>query len=498
MFKVFWNFGSSHTDDLVRRLTKSVLYAPDFPRRKRLTHAEWAALNEDQRNEHQSAGLTAFRLATNHSELADVVDKLGDSKHESAVTVLGELWSNCAVEPIRIAAGHTLRKIGTPAARKALVDLIEDADHMSVFMAVQAIFDENPDTSFDRCAKYFAPDSVARPGGAVIPNEILKTFAPSSFLGGKTPQWTESRAPIWFQQDKRWLELCVNLRRDKLLGSTARQVLRYANAQSVKQSLQEAKTRESPFVIHATTKGSGDLLTRYRQGQCEGVWRELRAHECIGGDLLKEAEEVATETMKRVAFNADLVAKRLADHGWKPLYGSLRTTPRDEDSNVIKQIEEITGAPLPISFRAFWKIVGGINFVWNYDSDEKLPSLGVDLPMDGLDPICINCAEDVTWLFEEWEYQRSNIDPELWDPVSLDLAPDYLHKANISGGAAYAIELPFYGADPIFENEEHNLPFVDYLRLCFRWGGFPRLERHAERSDVQHFLDKMTRDFEAF
>jgi hypothetical protein len=31
---------------------------------------------------------------------------------------------------------------------------------------------------------------------------------------------------------------------------------------------------------------------------------------------------------------------------------------------------------------------------------------------------------------------------------------------------------PNEDVDAEFENEAHALPFVDYLRLCFRWGGF--------------------------
>ena len=81
---------------------------------------------------------------------------------------------------------------------------------------------------------------------------------------------------------------------------------------------------------------------------------------------------------------------------------------------------------------------------------------------------------------------------------SLDLAPDYLHKANTSGGAPYQIELPFFGADPVFVNEAHELPFVDYLRLCFRWADFPRLEVYADRPDVREFLQVMGNGLEQF
>jgi hypothetical protein len=110
----------------------------------------------------------------------------------------------------------------------------------------------------------------------------------------------------------------------------------------------------------------------------------------------------------------------------------------------------------------------------------------------------VDAPEIVTHLFEEWEDQRSGVDPEIAGPFSLDLAPDYLHKANISGGAPYGIELPFLGADPVFANEAHELPFVDYLRLCFRWAGFPRLERHADRPDVREFLEVMREGLEPF
>ena len=40
------------------------------------------------------------------------------------------------------------------------------------------------------------------------------------------------------------------------------------------------------------------------------------------------------------------------------------------------------------------------------------------------------------------------VDPELDDPCNLDLAPDNKHKAKISGGSPYGIELPCLGTDP--------------------------------------------------
>jgi hypothetical protein len=115
-----------------------------------------------------------------------------------------------------------------------------------------------------------------------------------------------------------------------------------------------------------------------------------------------------------------------------------------------------------------------------------------------MDPLCVGPPGHTKYLLAEWEGRRSRVDPDLDDPCDLELAPDHHHKANISGGSPYGIELPYLGADPIFMHEEHGLPFVDYLRLAFRWGGFPRLERHAADIDVRRFVADMTKDMEPF
>lgn len=115
-----------------------------------------------------------------------------------------------------------------------------------------------------------------------------------------------------------------------------------------------------------------------------------------------------------------------------------------------------------------------------------------------MDPLSVDPAGDVDWLFKEWEEQKDQAEPDLIDPFSLELAPDVYHKANYSGGSGYAIELPFSGADPIFANEPHELPFVDYLRLCFDWAGFPGLDKHGDRDDVQDFVKRFGEGIEPF
>lgn len=486
-------------EQTLSELQRSDLFSPDFPKRTHLTHAQWACLTNEQRSEARSPQLTAIRRVTNTWELVEVIKKIGQSKQRSAVPLLATLWSDCALVPVRQAAGHALRNIASREARAALESLIEDADHLSVFLAVQAIFDSDPATAFDRFAAYFEPQRLSQPGGNVIPNEVLGAFGPvwkTTILTRKS--YCAMKEPHWFERDKRWMDLCVRLRRDKQLGHAARDVLRLAKPARVRATLAQVRAQEPLRTVRWQSTAAGDLLTRYRRGEHEAVWTELRAHQAIDGDCRAEATAVAIETMTRVARCADLLAERLAARGWIPLTGRLRSPPSDPGSRTMQEFERFTGAPLPPSLAAFWNCVGGIDFVWNYDANDPAPDLVSGLDMTEMDPLLVSAPEQVADLLSEWNERRSNVDPDLDDPWNLDLAPDHLHKANISGGAPYAIELPHLGADPIFTNEEHELPFVDYLRLAFRWAGFPRLERHAHNINVRQFLAEMTKDLEPF
>jgi hypothetical protein len=60
------------------------------------------------------------------------------------------------------------------------------------------------------------------------------------------------------------------------------------------------------------------------------------------------------------------------------------------------------------------------------------------------------------------------------------IAPDPIHKTNQSGGSPYCIRIPDPAADAPLEGEEDYGTFVEYLRTCFQWGGFPGLRTVAE------------------
>jgi hypothetical protein len=60
------------------------------------------------------------------------------------------------------------------------------------------------------------------------------------------------------------------------------------------------------------------------------------------------------------------------------------------------------------------------------------------------------------------------------------IAPDATHKTNHSGGSPYCIRFPDAAVDAPLEGDENYGTFVEYLRIAFRWGGFPGLRASAK------------------
>jgi hypothetical protein len=393
-----------------------------------------------------------------------------------------------------VTAGHALLAMDDPASYDALEWLIEDREPISVHLGIRAVFRRNPFAAFDRFAPLFMAQDIT---AVTIGHEVLSLFVPSIVLADGTSRWIESEVPSWFKQDPRWPALCAGLCRDERLGDPARMALCHADPDSVLPALEAARAKRPPPHPPAT-RAIGDLVARYRAGDHLGTWREARAFSAIAGDLHAEIAALAGETMLRTARNVTLISERLQRAGWQSL-GPMRTLPEPADEARIAAIEQMTGARLPPSLDAFWRVVGGVNWVW--DCDQGAGPVVADLPLAGIDTDALSiepCCTIESLCFEVWEEQKDVIHPDLIGPFRLELAPDRLHKMQVSGGPPYAIELPFPGADPLFRQESHALPFVDYLRDCFAWAGFPHLKHYTDQAAVRRFVGILGRGLEPF
>jgi len=220
-----------------------------------------------------------------------------------------------------------------------------------------------------------------------------------------------------------------------------------------------------------------NYLERYRNGEYERVWGELQS---LGSAVRQEpyyslAREVATETMRRVRRDCDLIISRLRALGY--VFGTYpdgstgyytqgaRVPPSEATRADLAELEERVG-PLPLSLVAFWQEVGSVDLVGMHSSWPE-----------GLDPLVVYGPEVAVSDLDDWEILAEEGEKGDSGRFEAGLAPDELHKDNVSGGEPYSVAMRDLSADFMLLYERHNLLFVPYLRMAIlRWGGFPGLD----------------------
>jgi hypothetical protein len=78
--------------------------------------------------------------------------------------------------------------------------------------------------------------------------------------------------------------------------------------------------------------------------------------------------------------------------------------------------------------------------------------------------------------------------------VKLRLSPDVLHKYATSGGESYFMLVPNASTDGVFHEGLHEIPFVEYLRLCLGSGGLMDLEKSKQVEGVAEALAYLRQD----
>ena len=219
------------------------------------------------------------------------------------------------------------------------------------------------------------------------------------------------------------------------------------------------------------------FLNRYLKGEYEQVWRELNAE----GDAIQyeplyhDALAVAQETMRRVRKNVELIVGRLDALGYVfgiypdghtkiAGYTSPYRPSRRDIAKEITKLEQLDGIDkIPLSLKAFWQFVGEVNLMGCHS-----------LWPPYSDPLVLYSIEVAKSEYEDWRFAVET-DHEI-ELFGIPLAPDYFHKDNVSGGAPYTILVPNATIDGSFENERNETTLVNYLRICFRYGGFPGIQ----------------------
>jgi len=245
------------------------------------------------------------------------------------------------------------------------------------------------------------------------------------------------------------------------------------------------------------------LYEKYISGQTEQAYNDMLGlgKEAFSPGCKDDVEQVLTELFTRVAYNLDIIYAELKNINYlfktefnynfeRPLHKPLPNT-----GDLLGKLDKAV-TPfgfVPLSLKYFYKIVGGVNFAWDYDTNE-------DFIWDLADPIQITSLDAVVETVTE-EYWREEMEEiiEEGEPAYLELSADDLHKDNVSGGPPYSLEITANPAvDGLFLNEPNNTTFVNYLRICFDNCGFSLIRRPDCNNYYQAFFDKVKPQLKKF
>ena len=236
-------------------------------------------------------------------------------------------------------------------------------------------------------------------------------------------------------------------------------------------------------IVDLSSNGIADLVMKqYMEIPAhmrENIDNRLRERLSEGlSQLLPFMKEQATATATKSKKKAEQARKRAAitDNLKNPLVFAPATK---DDAAFFREVEE-KGMILPLSVRAWFEEVGDVNLVGTHPA---LSPGGVDA-----DPLTIfsdsMMNEIDTWLESYEASEDSNMHEAVLSWNARDKAQQLAHKTEFYD-YGYIIELPNAAADAVLECESHGTTFVGYLRIAFRWGGFPGWEQEEKRPEEE-------------
>jgi hypothetical protein len=241
------------------------------------------------------------------------------------------------------------------------------------------------------------------------------------------------------------------------------------------------------------------FIERYLSGEdCTTVYDDIYAlgDKAFSTEHFDDVQAVLTETFNRIAFNLRVIYHELnnINYGFKTIFTSNSdkplVAPLPNSDKLIADLENAVAdfGKTPLSLKLFYKTVGACNFAWDYESQP-------DLLWEGADPIQISSLDDLVAYAttDDWkEYINESLEYDEDEVPSLELAADYLHKDNISGGPAYSLQItPTESIDALFLNESNETTFIDYLRICMESCGFPGDSDFRQSLSYKNFYAKV-------
>lgn len=238
-------------------------------------------------------------------------------------------------------------------------------------------------------------------------------------------------------------------------------------------------------------------LSRYRDGQRQQVWHEFRQLGAAirDSDLADEAQLVCDEMAIRARHNVEVIVERLHRAGYRFHSNDDDQTPQaphfapSPTASEHAAWLEASFGPVPMTVLSWVRHVGD---VWLVGTHPQWPaSAAADPLVIELEGSAYPDASIRDYFADEHDTWRESLAANgEARPFQLPIAPDRLHKDNVSGGPPYAIALPDGCVDGLVLAET-PVPFVSYLNWVFANGGFPwRAGSDHAAWQVRHDLAK--------
>lgn len=192
------------------------------------------------------------------------------------------------------------------------------------------------------------------------------------------------------------------------------------------------------------------------------------------GEPRERALSFARNVMAHVRANVAKLVRWLDDDGYQ--FANPDRRWRTPDPNVSAWVAEWAerGLHVPVALQAWLEVVGTVNLMGTHPDWIRTGYTGSGAGSDRTwytDPLVIELGpDDMQFFYEMWVDAKA--DDANATPI-IELAPDHVHKANVSGGE------PIYmvGATPAFDapfvGQHGSYTLLSYLRHAFEWAGFP-------------------------
>jgi hypothetical protein len=136
--------------------------------------------------------------------------------------------------------------------------------------------------------------------------------------------------------------------------------------------------------------------------------------------------------------------------------------PEPNTYEIIERLEREVGA-IPDAVRQFWLRVGSVDLSGRHAAWVE----GEFCP----DQLVVFPASSALYNLED----HDGIPIEYVVPFQIVIAPDDLHKANVSGGAPYSVSVPAVADDPPLNGSPERETFLEHIDRSLKAGGFPGL-----------------------